>query len=100
MKIKRFKKDSKKRQFYKKTELFQKILKFLFLYVNNNILKLIVQKNQYYKIYNNHYKTKIKNFCVVTGRSRGIFQKLKISRIVFRLLGNEGLFFGLQKASW
>jgi small subunit ribosomal protein S14 len=99
MKIKRFKKDSRKRQSYKKTELFQKILKFLFLYVNDSILKLVVKKYQYYKIYNDHYKTKIKNFCVITGRSRGIFQKLKISRIIFRLLGSEGLFFGLQKAS-
>lgn len=100
MKIKRFKKDSKKRQFYRKTELFQKTLKFLFLNVDSNVLKLIVQKNQYHKIYDNYYKTKIKNFCVISGRSRGIFQKLKISRIIFRLLGNKGLFFGLQKASW
>lgn len=100
MKTKRFKKDLAKRQFYKKTELFQKILKFLFLHVRDNILKLVIKKKQYYKIYNNQYKTKIKNFCVVTGRSRGIFKKLKISRIIFRLLGNKGLFFGLKKASW
>ena len=99
MKIKRFKKDLIKRQLFKKTELFQKILKFLFMYVNDNVLKLVIKKKQYYKTYNNRYKTKIKNFCVVTGRSRGIFQKLKISRIVFRLLGNKGLFFGLKKSS-
>jgi ribosomal protein S14 len=99
MKIKRFKKDLAKRQSYKQTELFQKILKFLFLHVNNNILKLIIKKKQYYKIYENNYKTKIKNFCVISGRSRGVFQNLKISRIVFRLLGNKGLFFGLKKAS-
>jgi ribosomal protein S14 len=99
MKTKRFKKDLAKRQFYKKTELFQKILKFLFLYLRDNLLKLVIKKKQYYKIYHNHYKTKIKNFCVITGRSRGIFKKLKISRIIFRVLGNKGLFFGLKKAS-
>ena len=44
MKIKRLKKDLKKRQLYKKTELFQKILNFLFLYVSDSILKLIIKK--------------------------------------------------------
>lgn len=44
--------------------------------------------------------TRIRNRCEVTGRPRGFYRKLRISRIALRELGNEGLIPGLVKSSW
>ena len=99
MKQKRYIQNVRQREFYKKTELFQKILKGLFLYSKSIFLRLIVQRFFFFKFSINFFKTIIKNFCVVSGRSRGVFRKTKVSRIIFKRLGQEGLFFGLQKLS-
>jgi small subunit ribosomal protein S14 len=44
--------------------------------------------------------TRIRNRCEVTGRPRGFYRKLKMSRIALRDLGNKGLIPGLVKSSW
>merc|ERR1711976_1011886 len=43
------------------------------------------------------FRTRVHNYCVVTGRARGVYRDVKVSRIVFRNLAAEGLFFGLKK---
>ncbi len=48
----------------------------------------------------NSAKGRIKNRCEVTGRPRGYYRKLKMSRIAMRDLGNKGLIPGLTKSSW
>ena len=48
----------------------------------------------------NSSKTRIRNRCEVTGRPRGFYRKLKMSRIALRDLGSEGLIPGLVKSSW
>lgn len=48
----------------------------------------------------NSSKTRIRNRCLVTGRPRGFYRKLKMSRVALRLLGSEGKIPGLVKASW
>jgi len=48
----------------------------------------------------NYYKTQIGNFCIISGKSRGVHKKFKISRILLRELSAKGYFFGLKKASW
>ncbi|HXI88279.1 MAG TPA: 30S ribosomal protein S14 [Parvularculaceae bacterium] len=48
----------------------------------------------------NASKTRIRNRCQVTGRPRGFYRKLKMSRVALRQLGSEGLIPGLIKASW
>ena len=45
-------------------------------------------------------KTRIRNRCEVTGRPRGYYRKLKMSRISLRDLGSAGLIPGLVKSSW
>ena len=100
MKHKRYLKNIKQRKLYNQSELFQKVLKILFLYIKNSIIKLIIQKYFLLIFSSNYYKTTIKNFCVFSGRSRSICRKFKVSRIVFKKLGERGLFFGLQKHSW
>jgi small subunit ribosomal protein S14 len=37
---------------------------------------------------------------MVSGRPRGVYRKLKMSRIALRQLGSEGKIPGLVKASW
>jgi small subunit ribosomal protein S14 len=48
----------------------------------------------------NSSKTRIRNRCLVSGRPRGFYRKLKMSRIALRQLGSEGLIPGLVKSSW
>ena len=48
----------------------------------------------------NSSKTRIRNRCEVTGRPRGYYRKLKMSRISLRDLGSHGLVPGLVKSSW
>ena len=43
---------------------------------------------------------RIRNRCQVTGRPRGFYRKMKMSRIAIRELGNQGLIPGLVKSSW
>ena len=45
-------------------------------------------------------KTRIRNRCLVTGRPRAFYRKLKMSRISLRDLGSAGLIPGLVKSSW
>ena len=44
--------------------------------------------------------TRIRNRCEVTGRARGYYRKLKMSRIAIRDFGAKGLIPGLVKSSW
>jgi small subunit ribosomal protein S14 len=44
--------------------------------------------------------TRIRNRCEVTGRARGYYRKLKMSRIAIREFGAKGLVPGLVKSSW
>lgn len=48
----------------------------------------------------NSSKTRIRNRCAVSGRPRGFYRKLKMSRIALRELGSQGKVPGLVKSSW
>jgi len=43
---------------------------------------------------------RVRNRCELTGRPRGFYRKLKVSRIALRDLGARGLIPGLVKSSW
>ncbi len=44
--------------------------------------------------------TRVRSLCALTGRSRGVYRKFKISRIKLRELALEGKIPGMRKASW
>ena len=44
--------------------------------------------------------TRIRNRCLLTGRPRAYYRKLKMSRIALRELGSHGQIPGLVKSSW
>ena len=48
----------------------------------------------------NSAKTRIRNRCGVSGRPRGYYRKLNMSRIALRELGSQGKIPGLVKSSW
>ena len=48
----------------------------------------------------NSSKVRIRNRCVLTGRPRAYYRKLKLSRIMLRELGSQGQIPGLVKSSW
>ena len=52
------------------------------------------------KLPRNSAKIRVMNRCEITGRSHGVYRKLKISRIALRQLGLQGKIPGLVKSSW
>jgi small subunit ribosomal protein S14 len=48
----------------------------------------------------NSSPTRIHNRCDLTGRPRGYYRKLRISRIALRDLGSQGQIPGMIKSSW
>ena len=48
----------------------------------------------------NASRTRIRNRCELTGRPRGYYRKLRISRIALRELSSLGLVPGMVKSSW
>ena len=48
----------------------------------------------------NSAPNRIRNRCLVTGRPRGYYRKLKINRIALRDLGSAGQIPGMNKSSW
>lgn len=43
---------------------------------------------------------RVRNRCEVSGRPRGYYRKLRMSRVALRELGSNGLVPGLVKSSW
>jgi len=43
---------------------------------------------------------RVKNRCLITQRSRGIFRLTKTSRLTFRKLATQGLLPGIRLATW
>ena len=52
------------------------------------------------KLPRNSSPVRIRNRCEITGRPRGYYRKLKMSRISLRELGSQGYIPGLVKSSW
>ncbi len=48
----------------------------------------------------NSSKTRIRNRCEVSGRPRGYYRRLKMSRIALRDLASTGQIPGMVKSSW
>ena len=84
------------KKFLKKRESLKKIIKNKKLPLEERFaaqLKLA-------KIPRNSAKVRIRNRCEITGRPRGVYRKLKISRIALRDLASQGKIPGMTKSSW
>jgi len=52
------------------------------------------------KLPRNSAPVRVRNRCEVTGRPRGFYRKLRMSRIALREYGSAGMIPGLVKSSW
>ena len=52
------------------------------------------------KLPRNSCPARLRSLCALTGRSRGVYKKLRISRIKLRELALQGKIPGMRKASW
>ncbi len=52
------------------------------------------------KLPRNSARTRLHSRCQLSGRSKGFYRKLKVSRIAIRDLANFGQAPGMTKASW
>jgi small subunit ribosomal protein S14 len=48
----------------------------------------------------NSSPNRVRNRCEVSGRPRGFYRKLKMSRIALRQMSNDGKVPGMVKSSW
>ena len=46
------------------------------------------------------FSSRKQNRCQITGRSRSVYRKFGVSRIVLRELALKGMIPGMRKASW
>lgn len=90
-------KDRKKRILFKKQEVKRLSFKIGLRLKRKLKLNSIAKLSHLPK---NSSLSKIRNRCILTGRSRGIYKKLKISRIKFREMCLNGLSVGFTKACW
>ena len=84
------------KKFLKKRESLKKI-------INNKKLPLTERfeaQLKLAKIPRNSARTRIRNRCEITGRPRGVYRKLRISRIALRQLASSGKIPGMTKSSW
>jgi small subunit ribosomal protein S14 len=88
--------DKNIRILYKRFELNKLLIKILNRTTNTLSKSLMVSS----KISKNNNLARVKNRCVLTGRSNGICTDFKVSRIKLRELALDGLINGLKKASW
>lgn len=93
-------KDFNKRQLVFRNEL--KRLQYKYIIKNQSIDKLTRVENisKLNKLNRNTSKVRVKNRCVLTGRSRAVYKLFRLSRIKFREFANIGLIPGVTKASW
>jgi ribosomal protein S14 len=97
---KQIKKNINQRYLFKNYELKRLILKA----VNQNLK--IQQKIrwklqlQVFKIPFNSSVTRIKNRCILTGRSRSVYRFMQLSRIQLRKWASNGFLTGITKKSW
>lgn len=93
-------KDKNRRNQYLLFEKKRRILKSI---INNLEIPKSLRYAIYKKLINlptNTSKLKIKQRCVISNRSKAVYKKFRMSRIVFRDLASNGQLMGVKKASW
>ncbi len=97
---KKIKKNINQRYLFKSIEKKRLILKIILnnLDINKKIRWKIQQKFFFFN--QNSSITRIKNICILTGRSKSVYRLFKISRIQLRKLASEGFLPNVSKYSW
>jgi len=103
MLIRKIKHDMERRRYMFLYETIKIVLLKLFQETRLTLYrKLQLRQNFFNKIFDKMiYKySRIHNRCVLTGRSRSLVSKFRLSRIVLRKLSAIGFIPGINKSSW
>jgi small subunit ribosomal protein S14 len=92
--------DRKRRELVKKFEKTRNNLKSIIhnQSLDNNLRLKALKKLQ--KLPRNSSASRVKNRCVLTGRSGSVYRDFKVSRIFLRKQVIEGFIPGIKKSSW
>ena len=97
---KQIKKNIKQRYLFKNFEKKRLIYKIILNNLNLQKELRFKIKQKWYIFNRNSSLTRIKNICILTGRSRSIYRLFKISRLKLRQLASNGSLPGVSKYSW
>lgn len=92
--------DKKRRTLHAKYEKKRLVLKTI---IKNRLLTTrtrLLASFYLDKLPKNSSYVRIHNRCIITGRSRGIYRRFRLSRIKVRDFINDRMIPGLTKASW
>ena len=84
--------DKKKIVFFNSSELYNRLVSMI---EHNRLL----HKNCFLLKKKNNSKVKISNNCIITGRSRSVYRKFRVSRLQIKYLSKGSKILGLRKAS-
>jgi len=93
-------KDKKRRKIFEKHEKQRLCLKALSRDKRLAFSLRLLYKLKLQMFKKNSSKTRIKNRCVFTGRSRSTIRFFRMSRLQVRDLYIKGLLYGVRKSSW
>lgn len=95
-------KDKKARDAFSKTEFSKFRYRFMFKQATLNSLEKYYFNFKFLKSLNlkSSCVTRMRNRCLLTGRSGSIYRLFKISRIQLKTLGLQGNLVGLRRSSW
>ncbi|RHY07711.1 hypothetical protein DYB37_011735 [Aphanomyces astaci] len=94
---KKIKKNIKQRLLFKNFEKKRLIIKII---SNNFNFKKIIRwkiEQKWFNFDRNSSLTRIKNICILTGRSKSVYRFFKISRLQLRKKASEGFLPGIAK---
>jgi small subunit ribosomal protein S14 len=92
--------NEKRRKMVKGAEAKRKRLKALIMNKTTPMEERFSAVLKLAEVPRNSAKNRIKNRCEVSGRSRGYYRKLKMSRIALREMTSLGMIPGMVKSSW
>lgn len=93
-------KDKQRRQLFKSNELKRRQYKLI---IENLALPAEVRAQAVILLNSlprSSSPVRLRNRCALTGRSRGILRKWRMSRVRFRELASQGALLGVSKSSW
>lgn len=100
MKFLKSKNSLKKRKFFFQNEIKKSIIcsikiKTMHLYISNLITYYFVNL-----LFTKKVTSKIRNECIITGYSRFVYKKLRMSRFQIKRLTKLGYIFGCKPSTW
>jgi len=93
-------KDKQRRQLFQSNELKRRQYKLI---IENLALSAKLRAQAVSSLNNlprSSSSVRLRNRCALTGRSRGVLRKWRMSRVRFRELASQGALLGVSKSSW